>query len=388
MQFYGLLQGVYLRSVAEQTEVYFDLTKELDISKPPRPIDEEAIKKLVKSLEHEGQLRPVMIRVFPNEKGEHSQTPELIYGFHVVEAAKQLELRNIRAYFVGCTDIEKQCLRIIENTARSDLSKADKGRLYLEYLKLTGRGADQPEQGGETEDTSNATVLDEAPVPDRSEDELSGDRTLSTTGRTTDQPGKGDGTPDTGNEMELDAASADRGEDKLSDDRTVSGSGEAPAAPHRGGRGNTGGQRQAARELGVAPSTFNDAIRAAQQEGEEDTPGDRSSTPKRPRAKLSKEARAVLNEGEVSDPETMKRIAKLPETEQVPAAEEVVTQQRAERMAEGREIAKWFMPRVGVDERQDLIDKVKRLRQAAWAVFDGFADALDEAPQDEQPEAA
>jgi hypothetical protein len=161
---------------------------------------------------------------------------------------------------------------------------------------------------------------------------------------------------------------------------------ETASKKQPGGRGRKGGIKQLSREIGQPESTIRDAIRAAD---EADAARGSSSTPRPPRAKLNKATKAILDEGEVSDAETGKRIAKLPETEQVRAAEEVVTQQRAERMAEGREIAKWFIRRVGVDERQDLIDKVKRLRQAPWGVFDGFADALDdEAPAGEQPKAA
>jgi ParB-like chromosome segregation protein Spo0J len=160
-----------------------------------RDIDVSRVDDLVLSMRQIGLQTPLSIRIVRNmviDGEEENAVPVLIAGAHRLEAAKRLGWDTIACNVLNADDREAKIWEIVENLHRAELTPLDRADLTAELVRLFSVPAEEP------------VAEEEAPAP----------------------------LPDT--------AAAAPVEEKPREVRAVS----------RGGRGNTGGVRQAARELG------------------------------------------------------------------------------------------------------------------------------------------
>jgi ParB/RepB/Spo0J family partition protein len=248
--------------------IKFDLNRELEIADRIRPVDEDAVANMMFSLAREGQLKPILIRVWPAKDRTHAQTPRLIVGAHRVEAAKRLGWREILAWLVECDDAEAKQAEIDENLVRKELTREQRGSLYKEWLKLHDRPASGAEDSipNVTDAVSQDSEATTAPTPAHHGEPAAQAQVVSPepealvadTGETTlVEPPVLDATDvdfpdDAGSTRPVDA-------EKWVNVDPVS----EPAKP-KGGRGKTGGIRELSRLTGRARNTIKGDIAAAE----------------------------------------------------------------------------------------------------------------------------
>ena len=92
---------------------------------PRLQYDEEEVGQLAASLQHSGQISPIMVRRVKDRY-------QIVYGHRRVRAARRLSLRTIRAEVGSFSDRQMLELSLVENLHRKDLSDYEKGRALLE----------------------------------------------------------------------------------------------------------------------------------------------------------------------------------------------------------------------------------------------------------------
>ena len=81
---------------------------------------------LVSSLETNGQLSPIRVRVSPKGKDKY----QLVFGHRRFMAAKKLDWKTIRAEVVSASEEKMAIESLIENLDRKDLSDYEKGLMF------------------------------------------------------------------------------------------------------------------------------------------------------------------------------------------------------------------------------------------------------------------
>jgi hypothetical protein len=153
------VEGVnYLNAYGTPTTVRFDLSRELEITDRIRALDEAAVANMMCSLGREGQLKPILIRVWPAKNHTHTRLPRLISGAHRIEAARRLKWTHLSAWLVECDDDEARQAEIDENLVRKELSPRERGVLYTEWLALHGKTA--------SDDGDGLSIASDAALPD------------------------------------------------------------------------------------------------------------------------------------------------------------------------------------------------------------------------------
>jgi ParB/RepB/Spo0J family partition protein len=94
-----------------------------------RPLSEEAVADLVKSIKASGLLQPIMVR--PLEKGY-----EVIFGTHRLEACRRLGWKAVPAVVRKMSEEEANLTQIVENIQRNHIiNPIEEARVYKELLK-------------------------------------------------------------------------------------------------------------------------------------------------------------------------------------------------------------------------------------------------------------
>jgi ParB/RepB/Spo0J family partition protein len=105
-----------------------------------RPIDEDAIRRLMESISSIGLQHPITVMV--DESLTDPETDEVIGGWRVIAGAHRLEAcrrlghRTIPAVEWSCTDLEAELWEIAENLHRADLTKEQRDRQIRRYAEL------------------------------------------------------------------------------------------------------------------------------------------------------------------------------------------------------------------------------------------------------------
>jgi len=95
-------------------------------------VDEEYLKLLMKSLEEDGQLHPITVRLLPDGKYE------IIDGLHRVEAAKRLGWKDIEANIITIDDLEAKFLALKANLVRRNLEPIQEGEIIHRIMVKHG----------------------------------------------------------------------------------------------------------------------------------------------------------------------------------------------------------------------------------------------------------
>jgi hypothetical protein len=127
----------YLTAYGTPQTIHFNLRRELEIAYRIRPVDEAAVTKLMRSMKREGQLKPILIRVWVKDR-KHARTPRLVCGAHRIEAARRLGWTHITAWLITCDDAEARQAEVDENLIRKGLPPEVEGRLMIEWCRLHG----------------------------------------------------------------------------------------------------------------------------------------------------------------------------------------------------------------------------------------------------------
>jgi N6-adenosine-specific RNA methylase IME4 len=102
-----------------------------------RPIDDETVKALAKSIDESGLLNPIMVRkVQKSRAGKTCDAFEVIAGMHRVKAYRWLKRATIPAFVVEADDIDAELMLIDENLCRNDLSPAERSSAQTRRKKL------------------------------------------------------------------------------------------------------------------------------------------------------------------------------------------------------------------------------------------------------------
>jgi ParB family transcriptional regulator, chromosome partitioning protein len=106
----------FVSSISE-AQVSTPVDLQLKYLKPPswvlRPLDEETVSGLARSIEQFGMLQPIIVR--PRIEGY-----EIVLGYHRLEACRRLEMETIRAIIVHLADEEAFLVRVAENLHRNN----------------------------------------------------------------------------------------------------------------------------------------------------------------------------------------------------------------------------------------------------------------------------
>jgi len=95
-------------------------------------VDEEYLNLLMKSLQEDGQLHPITVRLLPDGRYE------IVDGLHRVEAAKRLGWRDIEANVVSVDDLEAKFLALKANLVRRNLEPVQEGELVYRIMVKHG----------------------------------------------------------------------------------------------------------------------------------------------------------------------------------------------------------------------------------------------------------
>lgn len=98
-----------------------------------RPLDEDAVARLVDSIKEMGLRTPIAVRA----SGEDGQEISLIAGRHRLEAAKRLGWEQIDCeVFSDISDDDAKMWQIAENLARADLTALERAEQTAEWIRL------------------------------------------------------------------------------------------------------------------------------------------------------------------------------------------------------------------------------------------------------------
>jgi hypothetical protein len=162
-KFYAEAQGAggtnYLNAYGTPTTIRFDLSRELEIADRIRPIDEAAVVNMMLSLGREGQLKPILIRVWVSGR-KHARVPRLVCGAHRVEAARRLGWTHLAAWFVECDDDEARQAEVDENLIRKGLPPEVEGQLMIEWCRLHGLPLPGEDESDADIEAAGAAVVD------------------------------------------------------------------------------------------------------------------------------------------------------------------------------------------------------------------------------------
>lgn len=136
----SILPDVEISAVAHGVESTVSITEvplEKIVANPYQPrkeFDEEALEELVRSIQHQGVITPVTLRLMPD--GSY----QLIAGERRTRAARRAGLTAIPAYVRTATDTQMMEMALVENIQRADLGAMEVALAYkslVEECQLT-----------------------------------------------------------------------------------------------------------------------------------------------------------------------------------------------------------------------------------------------------------
>jgi len=110
-----------------------------------RPVDTASVRDIAQSIERHGLLQPIGVKA-PSDEEEDLQdgVVDLVFGAHRLEACALLGWQEIEAYLLpaGLTDEEYALIELQENSARKDLTQAQRKAYAAEVGQLLSKLAE------------------------------------------------------------------------------------------------------------------------------------------------------------------------------------------------------------------------------------------------------
>lgn len=134
------------------SRVYIDA---IVVGERKRPVDDDKVAILAKSMETIGLQQPISIWAEKDEIEGAPDTLHLVAGLHRLRAAEKLGWEQIDAVYVDLSDIDRRRWEIAENLHRSELTALERDQHVAEWIRLT----EEAEKKQEDISSQNETKL-------------------------------------------------------------------------------------------------------------------------------------------------------------------------------------------------------------------------------------